>query len=35
MDAQKIINSLNDSGKEESKLATTKMLCYRQSNSKK
>ena len=35
MEAQKIINLLNDSSNEESKFATKKMVCYRQSNSKR
>ena len=35
METQKIINLLNDSSNEESKLATKKTVCYIQSNSKR
>ena len=34
METQKVINLLNDSRNKESKSAT-KMICYRQSNSKR
>ena len=35
MEAQKIINLLNDLSNGESKFATAKMVCYRQSYSKR
>ena len=34
MGTQKITNLLNDSSNEESKFATKKIVCYRQSNNK-
>ena len=35
METQKIINLLNDSSNEESKFATKKVVCHRQSNNKR
>ena len=35
MEIQEIINLLNNSSNEESKFATKKMVCYRQSNNKR
>ena len=35
MEAKKIMNLLNDSRNEESKLTTKKIVCYRHSNSKR
>ena len=35
METQKIIHLLNDSSNEKSKFATKKVVCHRQSNSKR